>query len=86
MIVFPDPEPGGLGLLGFDEPPQTWQQWSDMLGAIKNLVGINGDKARIPHFRAGGGDGIGMSRVELARPAQRLHVAIGLAEAAGFDR
>lgn len=24
---------------GFDEPPQTWQQWSDMLGAIKNLVG-----------------------------------------------
>lgn len=24
---------------GFNEPPQTWQQWSDMLGAIKNLVG-----------------------------------------------
>jgi multiple sugar transport system substrate-binding protein len=24
---------------GFNDPPQTWQQWSDMLGAIKNLVG-----------------------------------------------
>lgn len=24
---------------GFTEPPQTWQQWSDMLGAIKDLVG-----------------------------------------------
>lgn len=24
---------------GFNEPPQTWQQWSDMLGAIKRLVG-----------------------------------------------
>jgi len=24
---------------GFDEPPQTWQQWSEMLGAIKQLVG-----------------------------------------------
>ena len=24
---------------GFNEPPQTWQQWSDMLGAIKNMVG-----------------------------------------------
>jgi multiple sugar transport system substrate-binding protein len=24
---------------GFNEPPQTWQQWSDMLGAIKALVG-----------------------------------------------
>jgi multiple sugar transport system substrate-binding protein len=24
---------------GFNEPPETWQQWSDMLGAIKNLVG-----------------------------------------------
>lgn len=24
---------------GFDQPPETWQQWSDMLGAIKNLVG-----------------------------------------------
>ncbi len=24
---------------GFDEPPQSWQQWSEMLGAIKQLVG-----------------------------------------------
>jgi multiple sugar transport system substrate-binding protein len=24
---------------GFDEPPQTWRQWSDMMGAIKQLVG-----------------------------------------------
>lgn len=24
---------------GFDEPPRTWRQWSDMLGAIKELVG-----------------------------------------------
>ena len=24
---------------GFNEPPQTWQQWSDMMGAIKQLVG-----------------------------------------------
>lgn len=24
---------------GFNEPPQTWQQWSDMLGAIKTMVG-----------------------------------------------
>lgn len=24
---------------GFDEPPQTWRQWSDMLGAIKQRVG-----------------------------------------------
>lgn len=24
---------------GFNEPPQSWRQWSDMLGAIKNLVG-----------------------------------------------
>jgi multiple sugar transport system substrate-binding protein len=24
---------------GFNEPPQTWQQWSDMLGAIKQMVG-----------------------------------------------
>ncbi len=23
----------------FDEPPQTWQQWSEMLGAIKHQVG-----------------------------------------------
>nr|WP_198683751.1 sugar ABC transporter substrate-binding protein [Peristeroidobacter agariperforans] len=24
---------------GFDEPPQTWDQWSEMLAAIKKLVG-----------------------------------------------
>jgi len=24
---------------GFNEPPQTWLQWSDMMGAIKHLVG-----------------------------------------------
>lgn len=24
---------------GFEEPPQTWTQWSEMLGAIKNMVG-----------------------------------------------
>lgn len=24
---------------GFSEPPQTWRQWSDMLGAIKKIVG-----------------------------------------------
>jgi multiple sugar transport system substrate-binding protein len=24
---------------GFDEPPQTWQQWGDMMAAIKKLVG-----------------------------------------------
>ena len=24
---------------GFNDPPQTWQQWSDMLGAIKQMVG-----------------------------------------------
>lgn len=24
---------------GFDEPPRTWREWSDMLGAIKTLVG-----------------------------------------------
>lgn len=24
---------------GFDEPPQTWEEWSEMLGAIKQVVG-----------------------------------------------
>jgi multiple sugar transport system substrate-binding protein len=28
-----------LSQAGFSEPPQTWQQWSDMLAAIKKLVG-----------------------------------------------
>jgi len=28
-----------LSQAGFNEPPQTWQQWSEMLGAIKAMVG-----------------------------------------------
>lgn len=40
-------------------PKLKTHQKAGLTVAIKNLVGINGDKARIPHFRAGGGDGVG---------------------------
>jgi multiple sugar transport system substrate-binding protein len=33
---------------GFNEPPQTWQQWADMLGAIKTLVGRNRYSVLLP--------------------------------------
>ena len=33
---------------GFNDPPETWQQWSDMLGAIKNLVGRNRYSVLLP--------------------------------------
>jgi multiple sugar transport system substrate-binding protein len=33
---------------GFDGPPQTWQQWSDMLGAIKDLVGADRYSVLLP--------------------------------------
>ena len=33
---------------GFDAPPQTWDQWSEMLGAIKQLVGPNRYSVLLP--------------------------------------
>lgn len=37
-------------------PKLKTHQKAGLTVAIKNLVGVNGDKARIPHFRLGGGD------------------------------
>jgi multiple sugar transport system substrate-binding protein len=33
---------------GFDEPPQTWEQWGDMMAAIKKLVGPNRYSVLLP--------------------------------------
>lgn len=33
---------------GFNEPPQSWQQWSEMLAAIKQLVGPNRYSVLLP--------------------------------------
>jgi multiple sugar transport system substrate-binding protein len=37
-----------LSQAGFDEPPQTWQQWSEMLGAIKAMVGAERYSVLLP--------------------------------------
>lgn len=37
-----------LAAAGFDSPPQTWPEWSQMLGAIKQLVGADRYSVLLP--------------------------------------